>query len=80
AAGGVAATPLRLFKSEKFLTNKDISTNTIKDFLTTIRTEITPLSDLRASDDFRHLLIENLVYKFFKENQLLQPEPWGAEL
>ncbi len=80
AAGGIAATPLRLYKSEKVLTNKEITTDTIKTFLTTVRSEITPLSDLRASDDFRHLLVENLVYKFFIEKGLLEKKSWGAEL
>lgn len=63
AAGGVAPTPIRFKKTEDFLKrNLDID-GAVKE----LHTEFTPLSDLRATSAYRHILIENYFRKFFSE-------------
>jgi xanthine dehydrogenase small subunit len=66
AAGGVGPIPMRFFKSEDFLkTSRDID-----QALKIMHTEFTPLSDLRASSAYRHVLVENFFRKFAKEVSL----------
>ena len=61
AAGGVAATPLRLKQTEEFLKkNFDIEAA-----VKILHSEFNPLSDLRASAAYRHVLIENFFRRFF---------------
>jgi xanthine dehydrogenase small subunit len=67
AVGGVAATTLRLYKTEKSLTNETLDQARLSLALEHLHTEITPLSDLRATSAFRHVVAENLFYKFFRE-------------
>lgn len=63
AAGGVAATPLRFTKTEEYLKkNFDIDAATA-----ILHGEFTPLSDVRASSAYRHVLMENLFRQFFAE-------------
>lgn len=67
AVGGVAATTMRLYKTEKSLTNEKLSQEKLDKALEHLHSEITPLSDLRATSTFRHLVTENLFNKFFRE-------------
>lgn len=67
ALGGVAATTLRLYKTEKCLMSDKLSSEQITKSLDYLHKEITPLSDLRASSGFRHVVAENLFHKFFRE-------------
>lgn len=63
AAGGVAATPFRFLKTEELLKkNLDIEA-AVKE----MHKEISPISDLRASSAYRHVLLENYIRKFFAE-------------
>lgn len=63
AAGGVAATPLRFVKTEELLKkNFDIEL-AVKE----LHSEFQPLSDVRASSAYRHILVENLFRRFFQE-------------
>jgi xanthine dehydrogenase small subunit len=61
AAGGVAATPLRFKLTEDFL-KKDLD---IEAAVTIMHSEFKPLSDVRATGAYRHVLIENLFRRFF---------------
>jgi xanthine dehydrogenase small subunit len=70
AVGGVAATTLRLYKTEKFLINKNPNSENIAKAVELMHEQMTPLSDLRATDSFRHVVAENLFYKFFREMNL----------
>jgi xanthine dehydrogenase small subunit len=63
AAGGVAATPLRLTKTEDFLKKSYDIEAAVKE----LHAEFQPLSDLRASSAYRHVLIENYFRKVFSE-------------
>lgn len=63
AAGGVAATPLRLKQTEAFLkTSLDIEAA-----LKVLHSEFKPLSDVRATGAYRHVLVENFFRRFFTE-------------
>jgi xanthine dehydrogenase small subunit len=63
AAGGVAATPLRFMKTEEAL-KKNFN---IDDAVKELHGEFKPISDLRASSAYRHVLLENYFRKFFSE-------------
>lgn len=65
ALGGVAGIPLRLTKTEDYLKGNFDLEGAIK----MLHSEFNPLSDLRASSAYRHVLIENYVRKFFAEVQ-----------
>lgn len=67
AFGGVAATTLRLYKTEKSLTNEKLNQENLAKAVELLHAEITPLSDLRATSAFRHVVAENLFRKFFRE-------------
>lgn len=67
AVGGVAATTLRLYKTEKSLMNEKVNSEKLAQAVEQLHAEITPLSDLRASSTFRHVVAENLFHKFFRE-------------
>jgi len=63
AAGGVAATPLRFIKTEEVLKKNFNIDEGVKE----LHKEFKPLSDLRASSAYRHVLLENYFRKFFSE-------------
>ncbi len=63
AAGGVAATPLRFIKTEEALKKNFNIDEGVKE----LHGEFKPLSDLRASSAYRHVLLENYFRKFFSE-------------
>jgi len=67
ACGGVAATPLRLKKTEALLAGKAPSTELFLLASKVLQSEITPIGDVRGSAAFRRLLAENLLRKFFRE-------------
>ena len=68
AMGGVAATPLRLKKTEKLLKNAQTTETVLEKALASVHTEMNPLSDLRGSASYRRVVVENLFLKFFREN------------
>ncbi len=63
ALGGVAGIPLRLTKTENYLKQNFDIEGAIK----VLHSEFNPLSDVRATSAYRHVLIENYVRKFFAE-------------
>ena len=64
AYGGVAAMPSRAKKTEAALLGKVWSEETIASALPILRTEFTPISDVRGSADYRSGLITSLLEKF----------------
>lgn len=68
AMGGIAATPLRLKKTEAFLKGKTVDSSILNKAIEILHSEMNPLSDLRGSATFRRLLVENTFKKFFREN------------
>lgn len=67
AYGGVAATIMRLKQTEAFLQGKALSEDVFAQAGALARTEITPISDVRASSDYRLELAENMLMKFYCE-------------
>jgi xanthine dehydrogenase molybdopterin binding subunit len=65
AYGGVAAMPLRAKKTESALRGKVWNEETIENVLPILRTEFTPISDVRGSAEYRSGLISSLLKKFF---------------
>ena len=65
AYGGVAAMPSRAKKTESALLGKVWSEETIEGVLPILRTEFTPISDVRGSADYRSGLVASLLEKFF---------------
>ena len=70
AVGGVAATTLRLYKTENVLLASKPTAEKLAEAVENLHSEISPLSDLRGSDTFRHVIAENLFHKFFREKVL----------
>ena len=68
--GGVAATVGRLTEIEARLTGQDFSENIFTDAAKTLDQYIKPLSDLRASSQYRILVSKNFFKKFAKEISL----------
>ena len=67
ALGGVAATVVRLDSLEKKYIGADFSETTFKSMVTELPTLVSPLSDLRASKEYRMKLCQNYFMKFFHE-------------
>ena len=65
AAGGVAPVPLYLEKTCKFLKEQTISKDLLSDAIALIQEEISPITDIRGSKDYKRLLIHQLVIKSF---------------
>lgn len=67
AFGGVAATVVRLPKTEQFLTGSRVSEETFRAAGEQARQEIRPISDVRGSAEFRLQLAGNVFMKFYDE-------------
>jgi xanthine dehydrogenase small subunit len=65
AYGGVGPMVLRLPRTESFLTGKSFSLDTLEDAGAIAKEEITPITDVRGSRDFRLQLAENVLKKFY---------------
>lgn len=69
AYGAVGPTVLRLPKTEAFLKGKPMTEQTMVAAGEIAVSEITPLSDVRGSDDYRFNLARNVLVKFFRQAQ-----------
>jgi xanthine dehydrogenase small subunit len=67
--GGVAATPVRAVQTEAALNGQPWNTTTIQKAQATLRAEFTPISDMRASADYRVQVLGNLLQRFWLESQ-----------
>ncbi|MBX9688058.1 MAG: xanthine dehydrogenase small subunit [Candidatus Obscuribacterales bacterium] len=65
AYGGVAATILRLPKTEEFLTGKELTVSNIEAAAEIAVSEISPIDDVRGSKAFRNQLARNLMMKLY---------------
>ena len=65
SAGGVAATPLLLAKTEDFLLAKELNEENIAKAADILTGEISPISDIRGSKEYKKLLIKQLFFKHF---------------
>ena len=65
SAGGVGPTPLYLTKTSEFLSGKPLSAATVTTAWELMQTEISPISDVRGSADYKRLLLRQLFYAHF---------------
>jgi xanthine dehydrogenase small subunit len=71
-AGGVAATPVRASQTEAALRGQPWTLETVKNAMLTLRSEFSPISDMRASAGYRVQVLGNLLQRFWLESQGLQ--------
>jgi len=67
AVGSVAPIPLKLEKVEIFLKGSTINQEILKDALKVIDEQIKPISDVRASENYRRMVIGSLFQDTFEE-------------
>ena len=65
AVGGLAATPLYLQQSVVYLHNKTLDADTIKNVLKIAQAEVSPISDIRGSCDYKRLLLQQILIGHF---------------
>ena len=76
--GGMAATPKRAAECENTLKGADWSEETISSAMTALEKDYQPMTDMRASSDYRMLVAGNLLKKFYLETseQGVQTSVW----
>jgi len=65
SVGGVSPIPLYLKNTSAFLKGKPLTTEMIKKAHCVLKEEISPISDVRGSNDYKQLLIRQLYYTHF---------------
>jgi xanthine dehydrogenase small subunit len=68
-AGGVAATPARARQTEAALTGQPWTAETVARAAQVLQGEFTPISDMRASGDYRRAVLGSLLQRFWLESQ-----------
>ncbi len=68
-AGGVAATPARARATQAALRGQPWNESTVRAAIGTLRAEFSPISDMRASGDYRRQVLGNLLWRFWLESQ-----------
>ncbi len=67
SAGGVAPVPLFLSKASAFLSGKSVSPEVIEEAIQIAQTETAPISDARGSEEYKRLLLSQLIKAHFIE-------------
>ena len=65
--GGVAATPVRAYKTEQALRGRPATPATLEAAAEVLHNEFSPISDMRASADYRRTVLGNLLIKLGHE-------------
>lgn len=65
SAGGVSPVPLYLKKTSDFIKGKSVSPATILQAAEVMQSEISPISDVRGSADYKRLLLRQLFFAHF---------------
>ncbi len=65
--GGVAATPLLLRRTAGFLAGKPLTAESIRAALPIAQAEVSPISDVRGSAEYKRLLVNQLIIAHFTE-------------
>jgi len=65
SAGGVSPVPLYLSKTCAFLTGKNIDNETLLKANEVMQGEISPISDVRGSEEYKRLLLRQLLFAHF---------------
>ena len=69
AFGGMAGTPHRATSVEAALNDKPWTRETVKVAMQAFDADFTPMSDMRASADYRMTTAKNLLLRYFMEDQ-----------
>jgi xanthine dehydrogenase small subunit len=69
AFGGMAGTPKRALQVEAALLGADWSAATVKAAMSKMPQDFSPLSDMRASDSYRMQVAQNLLWRYWCEDQ-----------
>ncbi|QMU96571.1 2Fe-2S iron-sulfur cluster binding domain-containing protein [Microbacterium esteraromaticum] len=72
--GGVAATPLRATATEQALIGKPWNVTTVKEASAILQSEGTPMSDHRASSDYRAHMLGSALLKFYSQTVIQSKE------
>jgi xanthine dehydrogenase small subunit len=67
-AGGVAATPARAVQTEAALAGRPWNTDTVRAAMAELTGEFNPISDMRASSDYRRTVLGNLLWRCWLES------------
>ncbi len=67
SAGGVGPIPMLLTKASAFLSGKIVSGEIIEEAIRIAQTEISPISDARGSEEYKRLLLAQLIKAHFIE-------------
>jgi xanthine dehydrogenase small subunit len=65
SAGGVGPIPLFLAKTSSFLEGKKLSKELVEDAINVTQKEISPISDARGSEEYKRLLLGQLIKAHF---------------
>ena len=65
SAGGIGPVPTFLEKTCAWLQGKDLNSQTVRTAAEILQTEISPISDVRGSADYKRLLLRQLFYAHF---------------
>jgi xanthine dehydrogenase small subunit len=71
SAGGVAPYPIYLKNTSEYLTGKNISLENLKEASEVLVNDISPISDIRGSKEYKTLLLKQLFYIHFN---MIYPE------
>jgi xanthine dehydrogenase small subunit len=69
AFGAVGPTVIRARKTEAFLRGREFNEQTMRDAGSIAVSEVTPISDVRGSAEYRYTLTRNVLTKFLYETQ-----------
>jgi xanthine dehydrogenase small subunit len=67
AAGGVAPIPLYLKQTSEYLKGKEVNSETIAEATEIMQSEISPISDVRGTEEYKRLLLRQLFKAHFVE-------------
>jgi xanthine dehydrogenase small subunit len=67
AAGGVAPIPLFLKDTSEYLSGKELTADVLSEANRVMQLEISPISDVRGSADYKRLLLRQLFKAHFVE-------------
>nr|CAA6828643.1 MAG: Xanthine dehydrogenase, iron-sulfur cluster and FAD-binding subunit A [uncultured Thiotrichaceae bacterium] len=73
AFGGMAATPKRAAHCERALVGQVWDESTVKTAMAVLKSDYSPLTDMRASDENRMQSAMNLLYRFYLETRPVDP-------
>jgi len=67
SAGGVSPVPLFLKNTSEYLSDREITPSLLNDATAIIQSEISPISDVRGSEEYKRILLNRLFFAHFIE-------------